>query len=54
MALTVLGMLIGLAGAAAASRTLVTLLFGVTRADPPTYVRVGRRVLAPGLARVAR
>jgi putative ABC transport system permease protein len=35
--LTALGVLIGLAGAAAASRMLVTLLFGITPLDPMTY-----------------
>ena len=40
MALTAIGIAIGLAGAVAASRALVTLLFGVTRVDPPTYLGV--------------
>ena len=40
MALTGIGVLIGLAGAIAASQTLVTLLFGVTRLDPVTYIGV--------------
>ena len=38
--LTVAGMLIGLAGAAVASRSLATLLFGISRLDPVTYVTV--------------
>jgi len=37
MTLTGLGVLIGLVGAAAASRALITLLFGVSRLDPVTY-----------------
>jgi putative ABC transport system permease protein len=37
MTLTGLGVTIGLGGAAAASGTLVTLLFGITRLDPITY-----------------
>src|SRR6185369_15903017 len=37
MTLTGLGVLIGLGGAAAASRALITLLFGVSRLDPVTY-----------------
>jgi putative ABC transport system permease protein len=40
MTLTGLGILIGLAGAAIASRALVTLLFGVTPLDSTTYVGV--------------
>ncbi len=40
MTLTGVGVLIGLVGAAAASRALVTLLFGVSRLDPATYVAV--------------
>jgi putative ABC transport system permease protein len=40
MTLTGIGVLIGLAGAIAASQTLVTLLFGVTRLDPATYLGV--------------
>jgi putative ABC transport system permease protein len=38
--LTHLGLLIGLAGAAAATRLLSTLLFGVTPTDLPTYAAV--------------
>jgi len=40
MALAGLGVLIGLSGAVAASRAVVTLLFGVSRLDPVTYVGV--------------
>jgi predicted permease len=38
--LTALGVVIGLAGAMAASQGLITLLFGVSRLDPVTYVGV--------------
>jgi putative ABC transport system permease protein len=37
MKLTIVGVAIGLIGAAAATRGLVTLLFGITRLDPTTY-----------------
>jgi putative ABC transport system permease protein len=40
MTLTALGVAIGLGGAVAASRALVTLLFGVSRLDPLTYLGV--------------
>jgi putative ABC transport system permease protein len=40
MTLTGLGVAIGLAGAAAASRVLATMLFGVSRLDPLTYLGV--------------
>jgi len=40
MTLTGLGVVIGLSGAAAASRALITLLFGVSRLDPITYLGV--------------
>ena len=40
MILTGIGVVIGLSGAAAASRALVTLLFGVSRLDPITYLAV--------------
>ena len=40
MTLTGIGVVIGLSGAAAASRALVTLLFGVSRLDPITYLGV--------------
>ena len=47
LGLTGLGVLIGLAGAAAASRTLVTLLFGITPLDPDDVWR-RRGVVARG------
>ncbi len=40
MTLTGLGIVIGLSGAVAASRALVTLLFGVSQLDPVTYLGV--------------
>jgi putative ABC transport system permease protein len=40
MTLTGLGVLIGLSGAAAATQAVVTLLFGVSRLDPLTYLAV--------------
>jgi putative ABC transport system permease protein len=40
MTLTALGVALGLAGAVAASEALATLLFGVSRLDPLTYVAV--------------
>jgi ABC-type antimicrobial peptide transport system permease subunit len=40
MTLTGLGVLIGLIGAAAATQAIVTLLFGVSRLDPITYLGV--------------
>jgi putative ABC transport system permease protein len=40
MTLAGLGIAIGLGGAAAASRALITLLFGVSRLDPVTYLAV--------------
>jgi predicted permease len=40
MTLTGLGVFIGLAGAAVATKALVTLLFGVSRLDPVTYLAV--------------
>jgi len=40
MTLTGLGVVIGLSGAVAASRALVSLLFGVSRLDPITYLGV--------------
>jgi putative ABC transport system permease protein len=40
MTLTGLGVLIGLSGAVAASQAVVTLLFGVSRLDPITYIGV--------------
>jgi len=41
LALTAIGGAIGLVGAAAASEALATLLFGVSRLDPLTYLGVG-------------
>jgi len=40
LSLTAVGIAIGLTAAAAASSALVTLLFGVSRLDPPTYLAV--------------
>jgi putative ABC transport system permease protein len=40
MILTALGIVIGLVGAMAASQALITLLFGVSRLDPATYLGV--------------
>jgi putative ABC transport system permease protein len=40
MALTVLGVLIGIAGSAAATQAIVAMLFGVSRLDPVTYLVV--------------
>jgi putative ABC transport system permease protein len=40
MALAGIGVALGLAGAAAATRGLESLLFGITSLDPPTYVSV--------------
>jgi putative ABC transport system permease protein len=40
MTLTGLGIVIGLSGAVAASQAIVTLLFGVSRLDPITYLGV--------------
>ena len=50
MTLTGLGVLIGMAGAAAASEALVTLLFGVSRLDPLTYAAVVAMLLAVSAA----
>jgi len=54
MRLTAVGLVVGLATAAIASRALVTLLFGVTSRDPVTYggvaaVLVVAAALASGL-----
>jgi putative ABC transport system permease protein len=51
MTLTVLGVVIGLSGAILASQALVTLLFGVSRLDPLTYI--GVIVLLSGVSAVA-
>jgi ABC-type antimicrobial peptide transport system permease subunit len=40
MTLTALGTAIGLLGAMGASQAIVTLLFGVSRLDPVTYIGV--------------
>jgi putative ABC transport system permease protein len=40
MALTILGMLIGLGGAAAANQALSSMLYGISRLDPVTYFGV--------------
>jgi putative ABC transport system permease protein len=40
LTLTGLGVAIGLGGAAAASKALVAMLFGVSRLDPVTYLGV--------------
>jgi ABC-type antimicrobial peptide transport system permease subunit len=40
MRLTAFGVAIGLAGAAAASQALITLMFGISRLDPVTYFGV--------------
>ena len=40
MVLTALGVVLGLGGAVVASRLLVTMLFGVSRVDPATYLGV--------------
>jgi putative ABC transport system permease protein len=51
MTLTGLGVAIGLAGAAIASSALATLLFGISRLDPVTYL--GVFVLASGVSAIA-
>ncbi len=40
MTLTVIGIVIGIGGALAASQALVTLMFGISRLDPVTYLGV--------------
>ncbi len=54
MTLTVLGVLIGLAGAVVASQAIAAMLFGISRFDPVTYLGVivllaGVAVLASGV-----
>jgi putative ABC transport system permease protein len=54
MTLTGLGVIIGIAGSAAASQALAAMLFGVSRLDPATYFGViallgGVSVIACGL-----
>ena len=51
MTLTGLGIVIGLAAAVAASRAIITLLFGVSRLDPTTYL--GVITLLAGVAVIA-
>jgi putative ABC transport system permease protein len=51
MALTALGVGIGLSGAVVASRALITLLFGVSRLDPITYL--GGIALLAGVSAIA-
>jgi ABC-type antimicrobial peptide transport system permease subunit len=51
MGLTLAGIAIGLAGAIAATRGIMTLLFGVSRLDPITYL--GVVVLLAGVAMIA-
>ena len=51
MWLTVLGVMIGLAGAVIASQALVSLLFGISWLDPVTYL--GVVVLLAGVSMVA-
>jgi ABC-type antimicrobial peptide transport system permease subunit len=46
MSLTVLGVMIGLAGAVAASRAVASLLFGTSPLDPMKYVSVVAILLA--------
>jgi predicted permease len=51
MTLTALGVALGLAGAAAATQAIVTMLFGVSRLDPVTYLGViGLLVLVSAIA----
>jgi len=51
LALTGLGAAFGLVGAVAASRALITLLFGISQLDPATYV--GGIVLLAAVAAIA-
>src|SRR5262249_4536846 len=53
MTLIVLGIPIGLAGAVPASRAVVTLLFGISRLDPTTYVGVIGVLLGVSMAACA-
>ncbi|HEU5452172.1 MAG TPA: ABC transporter permease [Terriglobales bacterium] len=49
MRLTVIGLILGLAGAAITTRLLITLLFGISRLDPLTYGGVIALLLAVSL-----
>jgi ABC-type antimicrobial peptide transport system permease subunit len=51
MSLTLIGVVIGLVGATAATRGIMTLLFGVSRLDPVTYFAVV--LLLAGVAMIA-
>jgi putative ABC transport system permease protein len=51
MTLTGLGVVIGMSGAVAATRAIATLLFGVSRLDPITYL--GVIVLLLGVSGIA-
>jgi len=50
MTLTIIGAIVGLFGAAAASRALITLLYGITHLDVVTYVGVTGVLLAVSAA----
>jgi putative ABC transport system permease protein len=43
------GIIVGLAGSAAAARSLRALLFGITPQDPPTYLAAGLALLVVAL-----
>ncbi|HXY25303.1 MAG TPA: FtsX-like permease family protein, partial [Candidatus Acidoferrum sp.] len=47
--LTVMGVVIGVAGAVIASKAIITLLFGISRLDPITYVDVTALLLGVSL-----
>jgi putative ABC transport system permease protein len=49
LALVLLGIVIGVAGALAATRALVSLMFDVSRLDPVTYVGVGALLVGVSL-----
>ena len=49
MSMTSIGLLLGLLGAGFASRALITMLFGISRLDPLTYVGVAGLLLAVAL-----
>ena len=53
LTLTAIGATVGLAGAAAASQAIVTLLFGVSRLDPTTYLEVIALLFAVSAAAAA-